>query len=165
MRYARLVCGLGWTVAGKFWRKKPWPSSGRRGAPKGHRGVTRKNPDREPDRTVLVNPCQCPECHSNNVSACQETEEHVQEDLVIIRPIITRYLKKRGYCRDCGALFFPNGEGERPNGYIGPVAVAAAGFLRYVVKMPFEAVRKLWRLEITPAALVGFVRQADLPLA
>ena len=49
------------------------------------------------------------------------------------------------------------------------LAVAVAGYLRYVVKMPFESVRKifagLWGLEITPAALVGFVRQADLPLA
>lgn len=135
----------------------------KRGAPKGHRGATRKPPDRSPDRTVLVNPGQCPECHSGNISACQETEEHTQEDLVIIRPLITRYVKKRGYCRDCGALFFPNGEGERPNGYIGPVAVALAGYLRYVVKMPFEAVRKifagLWGLEITPAALVGFEKQ------
>jgi hypothetical protein len=64
--------------------------------------------------------------------------------------------KRRGYCRACGALFFLNGEGERPNGYLGPVAVAVAGFLRYVVKMPFESVRKifagLWGLEITPLA-------------
>jgi hypothetical protein len=135
----------------------------KRGAPKGHRGATRKNPDRPPDRTILVNPCQCPQCHSGNVSACQETEEHIQEDLVIIRPLITRYVKKRGYCRDCGALFFPNGEGERPNGYLGPVAVAVAGFLRYVVKMPFESVRKifagLWGLDITPPAIVGFEKE------
>lgn len=142
--------------AGQKERKK-------RGAPKGHRGATRKNPGREPDRTILVNPTQCPKCHSNNVSACQETEEHIQEDLMIIRPVVTRYVKKRGYCCDCGNLFFPHGKGERPNGYIGPVAVAVAGYLRYVVKMPFEAVRKilagLWGLEITPAALVGFEKQ------
>jgi len=135
----------------------------KRGAPKGHRGATRKPPDRAPDRIVLVNPCQCPKCHSGNISACQETEEHTQEDLVIIRPLITRYVKKRGYCRDCGALFFPNGQGERPNGYIGPVAVAVAGYLRYAIKIPFDSVRKifagLWGLEITPAALVGFDKQ------
>jgi hypothetical protein len=132
----------------------------KRGAPKGHRGATRKPPDRAPDRTVLVNPCQCPECHSANISACQETEEHTQEDLVIIRPLITRYVKKRGYCRDCGALFFPNGQGERPKGYIGPVAIAVAGYLRYMIKIPFDGVRKilggLWGLDLTPAALVGF---------
>ncbi len=90
-------------------------------------------------------------------------EAHTQEDIVIVRPVTTRFLKHRGYCRDCGVEFFPRGQGERPKGYIGPAAVAVAGYLRYVVKMPFEAVRKilsgLWGLPITPAALVGFEKK------
>lgn len=135
----------------------------KRGAPKGHRGATRKKPDRPPDRTILVNPCQCPQCQSKNISVCKETEEHTQEDLILPLPIITRYLKKRGYCRDCGALFFPNGEGERPNGYLGPVPVALAGFMRYVIKIPFAAVRKIfagvWGIDITPSAIVGFEKE------
>lgn len=60
----------------------------KRGAPKGHRGATRKPPERVPDRIVPVNPCQCPECHSGNISACQETEEPTQEDLVIKSPVM-----------------------------------------------------------------------------
>lgn len=43
------------------------------------------------------------------------------------------------------------------------MAVAAAGYLRYVVKMPFDSVRKIfsgfWGLDITPAALVGSDKQ------
>lgn len=88
-----------------------------------------------------------------------------------MRPVTTRFVKQRGYCRDCGATFFPTGKGERPKGYIGPVAVAVAGYLRYVVKIPFEAVKKilggLWGLEITASALVGFEKklaQAGRPL-
>jgi hypothetical protein len=135
----------------------------KRGAPKGHRGATRKNPDRPPDRTVLVTPCQCPQCQSRNISVCQETEEHTQEDLILPLPIVTRYLKKRGYCRDCGTIFFPKGAGERPNGYLGPVPVALAGFMRYVIKIPFAAVRKIfagvWGLDITPPAIVGFEKE------
>ena len=64
----------------------------KRGAPKGHRGATRKKPARPPDRTILVNPCQCPKCQSKNISVCKETEEHTQEDLILPLPIITRYL-------------------------------------------------------------------------
>ncbi|MCG2660306.1 MAG: IS66 family transposase [Kiritimatiellae bacterium] len=135
----------------------------KRGAPAGHRGATRKKPDQKPDRTVFVRPEQCPQCRSHNISPCQDVEEHTQEDIVIVRPVTTRFLKQRGYCRDCGVEFFPRGKGERPKGYIGPVAVAVAGYLRYVVKMPFEAVRKilsgLWGLPITPAALVGFEKK------
>lgn len=132
----------------------------KRGAPKGHRGATRKKPDRKPDRTIFVRPEQCPDCSSHNISPCQDFREHRQEDIVILQPILTRFIKQRGYCRDCGSLFFPTCQGERPKGYVGPVAVAVAGYLRYTVKMPFEAVRKilggLWGLDLTPGALVGF---------
>jgi len=132
----------------------------KRGAPEGHRGATRKKPDRKPNRTVFIRPEQCPGCSSHNISPCQDFREHIQGDIIILQPILTRFIKQRGYCRDCGALFFPTGKGERPKGYIGPVAVAVAGCLRYTVKMPFEAVRKilggLWGLDLTPGALAGF---------
>ncbi len=136
------------------------PECKKRGAPAGHRGATRKKPEGKPDRTVFVYPEQCPQCCSHNISPCHDTEEHTQEDIVIMRPVLTRFLKQRGYCRDCGESFFPLGKGERPKGYIGPVAVAVAGYLRYMIKIPFDGVRKilsgLWGLDLTPAALVGF---------
>lgn len=132
----------------------------KRGAPVGHRGATRKKPDRPPDKTVFVQPEQCPHCRSNNIAPCQDTEDHYQEDIVIARPSLTRFIKRRGYCRDCGKSFFPTGRDERPKGYIGPIAVAAAGYLRYVIKIPFDGVRKilagLWGIKITPSTLVGF---------
>jgi hypothetical protein len=132
----------------------------KRGAPAGHRGATRKKPEGQPDRTVFVLPEQCPKCCSHNIGLCHDTEEHTQEDIVIIRPVRTRFVKQRGYCRDCGESFFPLGKGERPKGYIGPVAIAVAGYLRYMIKIPFDGVRKilggLWGLDLTPAALVGF---------
>jgi hypothetical protein len=132
----------------------------KRGAPKGHRGATRKKPEGQPDRTVFVLPEQCPQCRSHNISPCRDTEEHTQEDVVIVRPVVTRFIKQRGYCLDCGEVFFPVGKGERPKGYIGPVAVAVAGYLRYAVKIPFDGVRKilsgLWGLDLTSSALVGF---------
>lgn len=136
------------------------PERKKRGAPLGHRGATRKKPEGKPDRTVLVLPEQCPKCRSHHISPCRDTEEHTQEDVVIVRPVVTRFVKQRGYCLDCGESFFPVGKGERPKGYIGPVAVAVAGYLRYAVKIPFDGVRKilsgLWGLDLTSAALVGF---------
>lgn len=132
----------------------------KRGAPAGHRGATRRKPRRPPDKTIFVHPEQCPHCRSKNIAPCQDTEDHYQEDIVIARPALTRFIKQRGYCRNCGKTFFPTDRGERPKGYIGPVAVAAAGYLRYVIKMPFDGVRKilagLWGVAITQSALVGF---------
>jgi hypothetical protein len=135
----------------------------KRGAPKGHRGATRRKPEREPDRIVEVRPAECPHCGSRNVSACRQREEHTQEDIVLVRPVATRFVKHRGYCKDCKRTFFPRGEGERPKGYIGPVAAAVAGYLRYAVKMPFASVRRifgdLWGLPVTETALAGFDRR------
>jgi transposase len=132
----------------------------KRGAPVGHRGATRRKPNRSPDKTILVHPEQCPHCRSNSITPCQDTEDHYQEDIVIVRPTLTRFIKRRGYCRNCGKTFFPADRNERPKGYIGPVAVATAGCLRYAIKIPFDGVRKilagLWGLEITQSALVGF---------
>ncbi len=132
----------------------------KRGAPVGHRGATRKKPDRPPDKTVFVHPEQCPHCRSNDITLCQDTEDHYQEDIVIARPVLTRFIKQRGYCRNCGKTFFPTRRDERPKGHIGPIAVATAGYLRYAIKIPFDGVRKifagLWGMKITPSTLVGF---------
>ncbi len=132
----------------------------KRGAPKGHRGATRQKPDRAPDKTVFVEPEECPHCHSRDISLCKDIEEHFQEDIVIARPVLTRFVKRRGYCRNCGKSFFPRGKDERPKGYLGPLALALAGYMRYVIKVPFEGTRKLfsalWNLDISRCALVGF---------
>ena len=139
---------------------KPEIPRKKRGAPKGHRGATRQKPTRPPDRTVFVHPEQCLHCRSNNITPCQDTEDHYQEDIVIARPALTRFIKRRGYCWNCGKTFFPTDRNERPKGYIGPLAVAVAGYLRYAIKIPFDGVRKilagLWGIEITQSALVGF---------
>lgn len=135
----------------------------KRGAPKGHRGATRQKPARPPDNTVFVEPEECPFCHSRDISPCKDTEEHFQEDIVIVRPVLTRFVKRRGYCRRCGKSFFPRGKTERPKGYLGPMALALAGYLRYVIKVPFEATRKLfsalWNVDISRSALAGFEKK------
>lgn len=139
---------------------EPKTSRKKRGAPKGHRGATRKKPERPPDRTVFVQPEECPKCNSRNISPCKDTESHDQEDIVIVRPILTRFVKRRGYCKNCGKTFFPSGKDEIPKGYIGPRALATASYLRYAIKMPFESARnildELWGMPITSPALAGF---------
>lgn len=131
----------------------------KRGAPKGHRGAFRRKPTRPPDKTVFVEPEQCPYCRSRNISRCKDIEEHLQEDIVIARPVLTRFLKRRGYCRDCGKSFFPAAADERPKGRVGPMTLAIAGFLRYGIKIPFEGIRTLfralWNMELSRSALVG----------
>jgi hypothetical protein len=136
----------------------------KRGAPKGHRGATRKKPDRKPDRIVVTRPGACPRCNSaENVHECSDCEEHLVEDLVIIRPVFILYRRIRGWCAKCDYVFTTRAPEDLPKVYIGPVARALAGYLHYVVKVPWEAVKKIFAgvfgLPITPAALIGFDRK------
>jgi len=55
----------------------------KRGAPKGHRGATRKKPEREPDRIVFTTPGDCPRCGSDRVRPCKDVEEHFVEDVEV----------------------------------------------------------------------------------
>jgi hypothetical protein len=136
----------------------------KRGAPKGHRGATRKKPERKPDRVVVTRPGACPRCNrADNVHECSDCEEHLVEDLVIIRPMSTLYRRVRGWCSECDHVFTTRATEDLPKVYIGPVARALAGYLHYVAKVPWEAVRKIFTgvfgLSITPAALIGFDRK------
>jgi len=132
----------------------------KRGAPTGHRGATRPLPDREPDETIDVEPQCCPDCGSSDIGLCEDIETHIQEDIQIVRPKVTLFRKRRGYCRNCGKTFFPRGPGEAPHSRIGPVAKAAAEYLHYAARVPGQTVSlvfaALWQLPFTPSALVGF---------
>jgi transposase len=132
----------------------------KRGAPAGHPGATRPLPEREPDVTIEVEPHICPHCGSLDISLCDDTEDHIQEDIEIVRPKVTRYRKHRGYCRNCKRSFFPRGPGEIPHAHVGPVARAAAEYLHYAARVPGQGVARvfsaLWGLSFTPPALVGF---------
>jgi len=136
------------------------PTRKKRGAPVGHRGATRALPDREPDETIDVAPDLCPHCGSTDISPCDDIEEHIQEDIRIVRPTVTLFRKRRGYCRNCRKTFFPRGPGEVPHSRIGPVAKAAAEYLHYAARVPGQNVAvvfgALWGLPFTPSALVGF---------
>ena len=55
------------------------PSGKKRGAPKGHRGATRKTPP--PERVVDVKAVQCPECHQHPGGSVG-TETSIVEDII-----------------------------------------------------------------------------------
>jgi transposase len=136
------------------------PARKKRGAPLGHRGATRPLPDREPDETIDVTPDRCPECGSTDIAVCEDVETHIQEDIRIVRPTVTLFRKRRGYCRHCRKTFFARGPGEVPHSRIGPVAKAAAEYLHYAARVPGQTVAvvfgALWGLPFTPSALVRF---------
>ncbi len=137
----------------------------KRGAPLGHPGWSRPQPDHI-DRTVEVPaPMFCPHCQSEDLTPMEETTEHLQEDIVIQpRTLVTCYRHGQAFCSRCNRPVVQAGEGELLNAPIGPVAKSVAIYLRYRIGISYrkttELFRELFGLEFVPASALGFDRKA-----
>jgi len=133
-------------------RKRP-------GAKPGHPGTTRRKPDRIDDE-IRVPLERCPHCGGTDLRALKKIREHVQEDIILVRPKTTRFVKQLYYCPGCKNEVCGTGKGEIPNAYIGPTARAVAATLRYEMRVPYRQVKSIFEemfgLRLTPGALVGF---------
>jgi hypothetical protein len=137
----------------------------KRGAPVGHPGWFRRKPT-EIDRSVHVAaPKKCPHCSSTDLTSINEHMEHIQEDIVLVpRPMVTRYVHEQAFCARCRRLVVQAAPDEILHAPIGPVAKAAAMYLRYDVCIPYRKVVEIFRvlfgLSYVPASLVGFDQKA-----
>jgi transposase len=139
----------------------------KRGAPVGHPGWFRPTPTTI-DRTIDVPaPARCPHCGAA-VTARPDLEpyEHLQEDLIDGRPTVTCYRHEQGRCTNpkCRLWLRQPGEGEILGAKIGPQMRARGMFLRFDIGLPHRkvvrAIEGLDSLGFTPAALLGFEKQA-----
>jgi transposase len=137
----------------------------KRGAPVGHPGWNRPQPDHI-DRTIEVPaPTVCPHCQSNDLTPMAESLEHLQEDIVIQpQTLVTRYRHGQAFCARCYQPVVQAGEGELLNAPIGPVAKSVAIYLRYRIGLPYRKTAELFRevfgLKFVPASALGFDRKA-----
>lgn len=134
----------------------------KRGAPKGHPGITRKKPDHV-DKHIDVHLHECPECGGKHLKRCKRFEDHYQEDIVLPPVQVTRFRHHFYYCRDCKKVVHGVGEGELPGSYIGPTAKSVASFLHWQLRIPYRPIRRLFRdllgLDFDPSSVPGFDRQ------
>lgn len=143
----------------KYDRKEPSETPKKRGAPVGHPGWFRTNPEHI-DKTVDVYLEACPHCGSENISPCNHTTEHIQEDLENGSPVVTCFLHLYYWCPECKKTVHGWGENEIPNAFIGPEVRAKTSFLRNEIKVSYSntscAVEYLCGITVSPGAVVGF---------
>lgn len=146
---------------------EPQAEAKKRGAPVGHPGWFRPTPTRS-DRTILVPaPTKCPHCDAAVVVRRDlPPYEHVQEDFIDGRATTTCYRHEEGRCSNpkCRRRVRQPGKGEILRAKIGPEMRARGIFLRFDIGLPFRkvvaAIEGLDALSFTPAALLGFEKQA-----
>ena len=148
--------------------KKPVPIKvqvRRRGAPVGHPGWHRREPDYI-DQVILVPaPLVCPHCENEKLLPCAEEYKHLQEDIALVpRTHVTQYVHQQALCTRCGRPVFQTGPGELRNCCIGPVTRAVATHLRYDLQIPYRKVqyilKNLFGMPLVPATAMNFDRKA-----
>lgn len=131
----------------------------KRGAPIGHRGLTRKKTT-EIDTYIPVTLDICPECGSNELTLCKQVDEHIVEDIEIKKAKTICYKKFHYYCHKCKKVVSKKSDNEISKSYIGPVARAVGSHIRFGIGVPFDKVNKIFKdlfeLELSPASLVDF---------
>ena len=142
----------------------------KKGAPKGHPGWFRVTP-KKIDRTVEIYPDRCPACGSKSITEYDRTEEHIQEDIIVPKTEVTKYIRHYGYCKACQKVFYPKGDDELLCSYIGPTAKAFAVYLKYKIKVSDRDISdlfcRMFDLKIDPSSISGFRNQLSrvaLPL-
>lgn len=122
-------------------KSKPWWRWGRK---KRHEGAFRPMPDHI-DHTVEVRMKKCPQC-GGPISECQDALEHIQEDIVPSRVVVTMFRRHEYWCRSCKEVVTaPPAPDEVPCGYLGPNTLTQMALLKYHYGLPGNKIVELFR--------------------
>jgi len=143
----------------KYKRKETTETTKKLGAPVGHPGWFRRKPE-QTDKTIDVYLDNCPHCGSEDISPCNHTTEHIQEDIEDGKPVSTCFVHCYYWCPDCRRVVHGWGVNEIPNAFIGPDARAKAAFLRYEIKVSYDDVQRALQymcgFTVVAGSIVGF---------
>lgn len=141
------------------YEKKDTSTTKKRGAPIGHPGWFRERPDHV-DRYIDVYLDKCPHCNSEDISPCNHTTKHTQEDVENGRITVSCFIHCFYWCRNCKKIVHGWGENEMPNAFIGPEARALATFLRHEIKVSYDDTQRVLQhfcgLSVVAGSIVGF---------
>lgn len=116
----------------------------KKGAPIGHLGKTRAKPDHI-DEEIQVVPDICPYCGSKDLFNTGIIEEHIQEDIVLPKKKVTKYIKTVCKCNKCNMLVRKTGFGEMPGSYIGPQTKSILNHLRYDIGISNHKLQRIFK--------------------
>jgi len=112
------------------------------GRKKGHKGSGRPQPDRI-DRLIEQTLDRCPRC-DHRLGACEDFEDHFQEDIIPARVEVTCYRHYRYWCGRCEdhvlAGYAPD---EIPYAKLGPKVLTMMVLLKYYYALPGNKIQAI----------------------
>jgi transposase len=166
---AELRARLNAQHSSRFKPNRPLPRDAtqrrKRGAPQGHPPWNRPPPEHVDLIVQVPAPTVCPHCATDGLQPTGETQQQVQEDIILQpKTIVTAYQHDTAFCPNCRRPVFQCAEGELRNCEIGPTAKATAVFLRHELRLSYRNVRKildqLFGLSFVPASAMAFDQAA-----
>lgn len=133
------------------------------GAPKGHKGYTRRVPERI-DIIKAVIPNKCPHCGTRLIGKTQEVRSRYGTDIkLILRVKNTRYDIHRKYCRKCKKLVEKEVPNMLPHARFGLNLMLLIMYLRLGLRLPGNKICEyfltLYNLKISESEIVVILRQ------
>lgn len=140
----------------------PRQESKKLGPPVGHKGTSRKKPEKV-DRTVVLKLDACPYC-DGEISELEQTRERYTEDIVPLTLFVTRYIIKQGYCRKCGKIVYPEVPEVIDNCHFGLHFLLYITYLRYVMNLPDNKITTLlndiYDAKVSEGTIVEYLKRA-----
>ena len=133
---------------------------GKRGAPFGHKGTTRKQ---VPDEFDDIDANECPGCHSDDIEDVDVLKRVVEEVPAPVRPKATGALIHKKRCNNCGKVFIPPNNETPLKGKFGINLMILILMMKFVLR---GALRKTasflqwgFAFAITPASVNAIVKR------
>ena len=103
----------------------------KRGPPFGHKGTSRKRPNRA-DTTIVLELEECPYC-GGKLKELKEVRVRYEEEIIPIPLYLIKYIIKQGYCKQCDQVVYPEVPKTIGNRHFGIRFLLSIAYLRYVM--------------------------------
>lgn len=145
----------------RFRRREPPVEPGKRGAPEGHPGTTRPEP--EPTMTMTFEEKKCHHCEAP-LGKPFHVERRIVEEIPEPQPIeVTEYRIGHYQCAKCGQVTIA--DAPIPDGRFGPRACAHIALLKFSDRLPHRlvvnALERQFGLTLTPATVLDITHRVS----
>lgn len=133
------------------------------GAPKGHKGYTRRIPERIDYIKSLI-PKRCPHCGTRLTGETQEVRpRHVTHIKLTSKAKTTRYDIHRKYCPKCKKLVEPEVPNVLPHAQFGLSVMLLVMYLKLGLRLPCNKIcdyfMMIYNLSISEGEIIGILKQ------
>jgi transposase len=138
------------------------PVPKKRGPPFGHKGTSRKKPVKA-DKTVVLTLETCP-CCGGELEEVDAEQERFVEEIVPIPVIVIKYIIKRGYCKRCKRVVYPDVPETIGNHHFGIHFLLYITYLRYSMNLPENKIATLlndtYDAHVSVGTVVDYLKKA-----